>query len=217
LRFYRALGLDGPLVCANGAQVWATAEGPLWAEYCIAEECARAIARLADEQQWELAVTVDRMVYCRQRPDQPLGLHAPNMTVVASNVDAIIAAPLRILTWQAQAIAGIGAFCRSALRDQCGVELYVNPDGSHQSLGVFAPLANKGTAVELVMKQLGLAREQAVTIGDNFNDLPMFACSAVSVAMMNAPESVKQQASLIAPSNDDEGVAWALKALGVVS
>jgi hydroxymethylpyrimidine pyrophosphatase-like HAD family hydrolase len=35
--------------------------------------------------------------------------------------------------------------------------------------------------------------------------------------MMNAPESVKQQASLIAPSNDDEGVAWALKALGIVS
>lgn len=216
LQFYRALGLSAPLVCANGAQVWATADGPLWAEYCIGEECAHAIAQLADEQGWELAVTIGRMVYCRQRPNQPLGLHAPHITVVASNAAAIIGAPLRIMTWQAQAIEGIGAFCKSELHDQCSVELYVNPDGSHQSLGVFASSANKGTALNLVIEQLGVTREQVVTIGDNFNDLPMFACGNVSVAMANAPEAVRREASLIAPSNDDEGIAWALKQLQIV-
>ena len=216
LPFYRSLGLTTPIVCANGAQVWATANGPLWAEYCIDEESARAIAQLADEQGWELASTIGRMVYCRQRPNQPLGLHAPYITIVATNADAIIGAPLRILTWQPQAIEGIATFCKSKLQDQCGVELYVNPDGSHQSLGVFAPSANKGSALDLVIKQLGLKREQVVTIGDNFNDLPMFACGEVSVAMANAPEAVKQRASLIAPSNDNEGVAWALSKLEIV-
>ena len=162
-----------------------------------------------------MAVTVGMMVYCRQRINQPLGRQAPNITIVANNTDAIIGAPLRILTGQAQAIEGIRAFCRSELRNQCSVELYVNPDGSHHSLGVFASSANKGTAIALIMKQLGLTREQVVTIGDNFNDLSMFACGEISVAMANAPDAVKQQASLIAPSNDDEGVAWVLKELQI--
>jgi hydroxymethylpyrimidine pyrophosphatase-like HAD family hydrolase len=34
--------------------------------------------------------------------------------------------------------------------------------------------------------------------------------------MGNAPETVKQQASLMAPSNEVEGVAWVLEAVGLV-
>jgi Cof subfamily protein (haloacid dehalogenase superfamily) len=216
LRFYRELNLSSPLICGNGAQVWASAEGPLWAEYCINEEAARAIAQLADEQQWELAITVGEMIYWRQRPGQPLGLQRPNITVVATNRDMITAPPLRILTWQVEAIEAIGAFCRSTLTEHCSVEVYVKSVGEAQSLGIFAPLANKGAALTLVMDRLGVRREQVVTMGDNFNDLPMFACGEISVAMANAPDAVRQQASLLAPSNDDEGIAWALKEFQIV-
>src|SRR5215218_9967428 len=72
LRVYKALGLDSPLICGNGAQVWANGYGPLWAEHCIAEETARSIADLADQEGWELAITVGEMIYCRKRPNQPL-------------------------------------------------------------------------------------------------------------------------------------------------
>lgn len=50
-------------------------------------------------------------------------------------------------------------------------------------------------------------------MGDNFNDLPMFACGRISVAMGNAPRAVQQQATHVAPSNDAEGVAWAIQTL----
>jgi hydroxymethylpyrimidine pyrophosphatase-like HAD family hydrolase len=53
-------------------------------------------------------------------------------------------------------------------------------------------------------------------MGDNYNDLPMFACGDISVAMANAPAAVRQRVSLVAPSNDDEGVAWAFKKLQIV-
>jgi Cof subfamily protein (haloacid dehalogenase superfamily) len=216
LKFYRAMGLKSPLICGNGAQVWAAAEGPLWAEYTINEECARIIARFADEHDWELGITVSQMHYWRQRPNQPLGLHAPNITVVATNCDAITGSPQRILVWDVQAIEAISALCRSELAEQCGVEPYVNADGTYHSLGIFAPMANKGAALKLVMQRLGITREQVVTIGDNFNDLPMFACGDISVAMRNAPDAVKQQASVVAPSNDEEGIAWALKEFAIV-
>lgn len=216
LRFYEALRLTSPLICCNGAQVWATAGGPLWAEHTIGEECARAIADLADQEKWELATTIGEMVYCRQRPNQPLGLFAPHITIVASNVDGIIGAPLRIMTWDGRAIDELTTFCRTKASEHCSFEVYMNPDGTRESLGIFALLANKGTAIKLVMEQLGLSREQVVTIGDNFNDLPMFACGDISVAMANGPEAVKQQATLVAPSNDEEGVAWALHELQIV-
>jgi hydroxymethylpyrimidine pyrophosphatase-like HAD family hydrolase len=59
-------------------------------------------------------------------------------------------------------------------------------------------------------------QEQVVVIGDNLNDLPMFPYAKVRVAMGNAPETVKHQASLIAPSNEEEGVAWVSEAVGLV-
>lgn len=217
LRFYHALSLNSPFISGNGSQVWASAAGPLWAEHHIAEEVARSIAELADQEGWELATTVGEMIYCRQRPNQPLGLLSPYITIVATNRDGLVGPPLRILTGQVEAIDPLATFCRTQLQGQCTVEVYMKADGITQhSLGVFAPLANKGTAITLVMERLGLTREQVVTIGDNFNDLPMFACSGISVAMANAPEAVKQQATLIAPSNDDEGIAWALQELQIV-
>ncbi len=42
------LGLSDPMICTNGAQVFASPAGPIWASYTIPIEVARAIARLAD-------------------------------------------------------------------------------------------------------------------------------------------------------------------------
>jgi len=48
-------------------------------------------------------------------------------------------------------------------------------------------------------------------IGDNPNDLPMFACAGIRVAMGNATRAVKAVATVEAPTNDDAGVAWAVR------
>ncbi|RIK38489.1 MAG: hypothetical protein DCC57_20870 [Chloroflexi bacterium] len=80
-------------------------------------------------------------------------------------------------------------------------------------MGSFALQANKGTALRGVMDRLGISGAQVMTMGDNFNDLPMFACGRISVAMGNAPRPVQQQATHVASSNDAEGVAWAIQTL----
>ncbi len=50
-----------------------------------------------------------------------------------------------------------------------------------------------------------------MAIGDNLNDVPMFDYAHFGLAMGNAIDEVKAQANIIAPSNEDEGVAWALE------
>jgi hydroxymethylpyrimidine pyrophosphatase-like HAD family hydrolase len=200
------------MICTNGAQVWGSPTGPVWAYHAIPVEVALAIARLADDNGWELSTTVGTTSYWRQRPGQALGPYAPNVTIVAANAEGIVGDPVRILaSHQPEAVEAIRALCRTRFAGQCYAETYYHPDGSVGSLCVSAPGADKGTALRLVLDRLGVDPALTLAIGDNPNDLPMLACAGIGVAMGNATDEVKRCASAVAPSNDEEGVAWALR------
>jgi len=215
-RFCRSLEINAPIICTNGAQVWGSPNGPVWAYHAFPRKVALAIARLADECNWELSTTVGPTTYWRQRPGQPLGSIDANITILANNLDAIVGDPVRMLAWQPEAISGVQSLCQSEFAHECYTEIYYRPDGEIGSLGVFALEANKGTALGLVLARLGMLPDQALAIGDNVNDVPMFARAGISVAMSNAPDVVKNRAKMVAPSHDEEGVAWALTECGVV-
>ncbi|MGI5852718.1 MAG: Cof-type HAD-IIB family hydrolase [Bacillota bacterium] len=70
---------------------------------------------------------------------------------------------------------------------------------------------NKGTALKELAELLGIARERVVAIGDAPNDLDMIKYAGMGVAVGNSFEQVKAEADLIAPSNDEEGVAWVIE------
>jgi len=207
----RQIEIDDPIVCTNGAQVWASPDGPAWACHAIPQEAAGAIARLVDAHGWELSTTVGETTYWRQRPGQPLGPLRPRVEVVRTNLDAVVGGPVCILAWQPEAIEAIRDLCRSTLAWACHTETYVRADGALHSLGVFAAGIDKGAGLAVVLDRLGIKAGQVMAIGDNPNDLPMFARAGLSVAMGNAPPRVKRSAAAIAPSNDDGGVAWAVR------
>jgi hydroxymethylpyrimidine pyrophosphatase-like HAD family hydrolase len=118
--------------------------------------------------------------------------------------------PVRILAFQADAIAGLAGLCAVQLHADCRVDIFYSPDGSPESLGIFPAGADKGSALRLVLDRLGIPACESLAIGDNFVDLPMFSVAGISVAMGNAAPEVKRRASAVAPSNDQEGVAWAI-------
>lgn len=70
---------------------------------------------------------------------------------------------------------------------------------------------NKGTALKELAKLLGVTRERIVAIGDAPNDLDMINYAGLGVAVGNSFEQVKAEADLIAPSNDEDGVAWVIE------
>jgi len=74
-------------------------------------------------------------------------------------------------------------------------------------LDVTPPAANKGTFVQAMAKRLGISTDAVATIGDMENDLAMFRASGLSIAMGNATDDVKQQATEVTTSNQDEGFA----------
>ena len=110
--FCREIGIDDPIVCTGGAQVWGSPDGPEWARRTLEREVGLAIARHADERGWELSTTVGPTSYWRRRPGQALGPTSPRVTVVASNVQGVVGDPVRILVTQVEAIDGVRALCR---------------------------------------------------------------------------------------------------------
>ena len=71
--------------------------------------------------------------------------------------------------------------------------------------------ANKGAVVEYLSAHLGVQTEEIATIGDQPNDVLMFKRSGLSIAMGNASDEVKAQASAVTDSYNDEGFAKAME------
>lgn len=71
--------------------------------------------------------------------------------------------------------------------------------------------ASKTSAIEVLCEKYGIQRSEVIAIGDNYNDINMIEFAGLGIAMGNAPDDVKQHADHITLSNDEDGVAEAIK------
>lgn len=70
----------------------------------------------------------------------------------------------------------------------------------------------KGAALLRLCAHLNIPPSAAVAFGDNLNDLEMIQAAGLGVAMGNAHADLKRAARVVAPSNDEDGVAAVLRA-----
>lgn len=75
--------------------------------------------------------------------------------------------------------------------------------------------ADKGIALKTVMDIEGISSHEVLVFGDGENDLPLFRESLHSVAMGNAMQSVKDVAVYVADTNENDGIGFFLKKIGV--
>jgi len=70
---------------------------------------------------------------------------------------------------------------------------------------------NKGSALSALAHRLGLRQDEVAAIGDQDIDVHMLKFAGLPIAMSNAVPSVHMVARWVAPSNDQDGVAWAIE------
>jgi len=70
---------------------------------------------------------------------------------------------------------------------------------------------SKGHALERWAGYRGIAREQVMAIGDNYNDVEMLAFAGVPFIMGNACEELRSRGWQLTRSNDENGVAAAVE------
>jgi len=69
---------------------------------------------------------------------------------------------------------------------------------------------NKGSGFEIVMKMLSIQKDDVIAIGDSETDLPLFQIAKTSIALGNASDHVKSQATLEVSGNSGDGLIEAL-------
>jgi Cof subfamily protein (haloacid dehalogenase superfamily) len=78
-------------------------------------------------------------------------------------------------------------------------------------LDVTHPKANKGDAVAAMCERIGVDISRTAVFGDMFNDVAMFERAGFSVAMGQAPETVKSRADAVTRANTNGGFASAVR------
>jgi Cof subfamily protein (haloacid dehalogenase superfamily) len=110
----------------------------------------------------------------------------------------------------ASADAALLQRCESAMQKALGVQASAIRSQTYY-LDITPPGQDKGTFVEAMARRLNISTGVIATIGDMQNDLAMFRKSGLSIAMGNATDDVKKQASHVSGSNEDEGFAGAIE------
>lgn len=69
---------------------------------------------------------------------------------------------------------------------------------------------NKGSALQVLSKDLNIPQTAMMGIGDQLNDVPMFESCGVRIAMENAVPAVKAMSTWVTTNNNASGVAHAI-------
>lgn len=92
-------------------------------------------------------------------------------------------------------------------------ELNIIQTDNRQIIQVMAKGVNKAMAVKMITEKLGIEMDEVVCFGDDYNDLDLFEACGYSVAMENGISALKQLASEVTKSNDEDGVGIVLERL----
>jgi Cof subfamily protein (haloacid dehalogenase superfamily) len=126
------------------------------------------------------------------------------------------AAGVRALTTDVAKMVGVSddtnavARASEAARDKFGDHVTAAASQPYY-LDVTHPMANKGAVVKYLRNMYQIDEADIATIGDQANDILMFAHSGLSIAMGNATPEVKRAARRVTTSNEDEGFANAVR------
>jgi Cof subfamily protein (haloacid dehalogenase superfamily) len=208
-RYLDELGLDGLVVCYQGAVV-AEASGRFLRHVPVPLELAReAITAVAGryhlncyvgDQLYVAEVTEEARAYAdfQHLPIHPVGdllawLEKPPTKLV------VVGEPRTMDELE------------SELKARFGGRLYISKS-LPQFLELAAPEVTKATGFALVAEELGVPLERVVGIGDGENDVELLRSVGYAVAVANAHERVLAVADFVCPPAAEEGVAQVLEA-----
>jgi Cof subfamily protein (haloacid dehalogenase superfamily) len=207
------LDLDIPYICSSGALIRAGQNGEIISARTLHKhDEIEAIIRFARRTNAALiADTLDGVVWFG--PDTISDLLDPMTSaytwqnVRTNNPELDFDHPLLKLT----IVGGTDQLkmAQQELDANCPSIHYVYAGMSYMDLTERS--VNKGSALEILAQKMDIFPEEIAAIGDQPIDQSMLHYAGLPVAMGNAPDSLKEIALWIAPTNEQDGVAWVVK------
>ena len=88
---------------------------------------------------------------------------------------------------------------------------YVATSSLSPNIEINAAAANKGAGLKALCEYLGIDLSETMALGDGGNDITMLQMAGLGVAMGNAPDEVKAIADVVVSTNEEGGVAEAIR------
>lgn len=204
------LAITGPLGAFNGGTVFQP-DGTIVSAERLEPRVAQAALDLLDRPEITRWLFADGRWFA-EATDNPHNARE----IQSANQDPVLGAEWKTLLDKADKIVGVCddhdllAALETQVADRLGRHATVARSQLYY-LDVTAPHANKGDGIERLATAYGVSLSEVAVLGDQRNDLPMFARAGLSVAMGQAPEEVRAAATHVARSNEEDGVADAIE------
>lgn len=206
------LGITSPAICLQGLVSY-SADGTMLHEQKLNPTLARQVITYSEDRGFfVIAYNGTHIYFKRENKEIEESLlthyHEPNAEIVGPlqnmaetpgfNKVIAVGEPrgIKALRWQlAMQIGGNGRLMQA---------------GVPQMVEILPPSASKGTALKQILKDLRIAPENVMALGDAENDLEMLQLAGVGVLMGQADPKFREHADYVAADNDHDGVAEAI-------
>lgn len=224
LPWARALGVTEPLVVHNGSVIFDQKMQKPIRQHGIDLVMAREILDKLTSQSINYIVYTgesggERVIGPTWAWKEPENLLVRFLGESAEFVDelAVHAPPIRISiidNWQK--VDPFFAELKSSYGDKLNIMLFGAERDTWRGIEIICPNCHKGTGLAYLAERLGISASEVIAIGDNINDLEMITWAGLGVAMENGSKELKAKAKKIAPSHDEDGVAFIIDELLLV-
>jgi len=183
-----SLQLTSYLVTANGSEIW-DEKRELVERKLVKAELIQWMWELSKQHNTKFwAINTER----NWNNEMPEDLHTKEWLKFGFTIDDDATRELILKELEAK---GEFELTNSTLKN-----IEVNPKG-----------ITKAKGLELVCQRLGIEMKNVMAAGDSLNDLAMIKAAGLGVAMGNAQEAVKKAADWVTATNEEDGVAKAIR------
>jgi Cof subfamily protein (haloacid dehalogenase superfamily) len=206
----RELDLDAPQITTHGAMVVSPITGNVVSRHPVGPDDVRAQLEFAEELGVPAVLCyadgfkVERMHRGIAAIFEPYNEPLPE---VVPDLDELVGSePLKVYLWpEADRYSEVMSEARARFGDRNTVT-----SGDRVGVEFLAPDANKETAAAELASSMGLDMSQVAAIGDGPNDLNLLRSAGISAAMAHAAPDVREAATFVVPTNEEEGAAEAM-------
>lgn len=188
----KALGIKGPCTVNDATQIYDPVSGTISETLYIDTQYIPIVKRIFDQKRHAFMVNLGDSEYMYETgtlPDKICGLCVPDITPEAAE----------------ELVAEVTV--------QVPLAVYKIPSYKEGLLWVTVahPNATKLHGVIRIAELINVHPREIIGIGDGYNDFPLLEACGLKVAMGNAVSELKAIADFIAPTVEEDGVAWAIE------
>lgn len=205
--FAKRLGVNAPMILFNGALIYDHREDRTLFSNTIPAETARQVAKMLEDMGVYVQIYPGKGYYCNRKCEHTYA-YEKQIGVIATELG------MPVSEWMQGDMVKMLAISDPETNTRVQAQLQeAFPKGVHfmkskaHFLEIVAEGIDKGRSLKALGEMLGLQRDEIMAFGDGQNDATMIGYAGWGVAMDNAVDECKANARIIAPGNNDDGVA----------